>query len=64
MVSGLHGQDYTAGIRELGLDTLEERRHQADMCIVPKLLQGEADLSHKLWFELAGAGGCATMCYR
>ena len=31
MVSGLKGDNYEDRIKELGLPTLEERRHQADM---------------------------------
>jgi ribonuclease P/MRP protein subunit RPP40 len=31
MVSGLSGTNYKEKLKELGLTTLEERRHQADM---------------------------------
>jgi hypothetical protein len=31
MVSGLYGRVYEDRLRELGLMTMEERRHQADM---------------------------------
>jgi hypothetical protein len=31
MVSGLKGHSYEERLRELGLTTLEERRHQTDM---------------------------------
>jgi hypothetical protein len=31
-------------LQELGLPTLEERRHQADMCMEHKIMQGKGDL--------------------
>jgi len=39
MVSGLRSQDYDDRLLELGLTTLEERRHQADMAAVYKELK-------------------------
>jgi ribonuclease P/MRP protein subunit RPP40 len=40
MVSGLKGRTYEEKIEELGLTTLEERRHQADMAQVYKIVTG------------------------
>jgi hypothetical protein len=40
MVSGLQDGDYEGRLRELGMTTLEERRHQSDMFQVYKILQG------------------------
>ena len=53
MVSGLTGKDYEARLRELGLQTLEERRHQADMCTVHKIMHGQGGIHYRTWFEKA-----------
>ncbi len=44
--SGLSGNSYEEKLVELGLDTLEERRHQADMAMVHKILHGKGKLDH------------------
>ena len=41
MVSGLKAATYEARVKELGLQSLEERRHQADMCMMHKILRTE-----------------------
>jgi hypothetical protein len=41
MVLGLKGSDYDQKIQELGLTTLEERRHQSDMLQVYKIILPE-----------------------
>ena len=38
MVSGLRGQEYEDRLKELGLTTLEERSHQADMAMAYEIL--------------------------
>ena len=38
MVSDLSGREYEDRLAELGLTTLEERLHQADMAMVYKIL--------------------------
>ena len=53
MVSGLAGRDYEARLKELGLQTLEERRHQADMCTVHKLMHGVGGVDYGTWFDRA-----------
>jgi ribonuclease P/MRP protein subunit RPP40 len=40
MVSGLQGATYENRLKELGLATLEERRHQADMVQTYKIVTG------------------------
>ncbi len=40
MVSGLQAETYEEKLLEVGLDSLEERRHQADMLQVYKILHG------------------------
>ena len=41
MISGLRASEYEDRLKELGLTTLEERRHQADMAMVYKVLTGK-----------------------
>ena len=42
------------------MDTLEERRHQADMVMVHKIIHGKGHLVQKQWFDLAGDAARAT----
>ena len=60
MVSGLRSAVYEERLKELGLHTLEERRHQADMCMVHRVVHRDAGLEPATWFEGAGASGRAT----
>ena len=53
MVSGLVSQEYEARLMELSLLSLAERRHQADMCLMRKILHGIGGLHHQTWFERA-----------
>ena len=57
MVSGLKGESYEEKLKELGLPTLEERRHQADMLQTFKILRGIDRVDHKTWFQLAAETG-------
>ncbi len=60
MISGLKGGTYEEKIAELGLPTLEERRHQADMVQTFKIVKGVDRVQHDTWFQLANEGGRAT----
>ena len=60
MVSGLVSQDYEARLTELGLLSLEERRHQADMCLMHKIMNGIGGLHHEIWFERASDSARVT----
>ena len=42
------------------MTTLEERRHQADMAMVYKILHGKEDIDPTLLFTMAGTGERAT----
>ena len=42
MVSGPVGRDYESRLLELGMVTIEERRHQIDMVQIYKILHGKA----------------------
>ena len=42
MVSGLKGKTYNEKLTELGMSTLESRRHDQDMNLVYKLLSGDS----------------------
>ena len=43
-MSGLRGHKYEDRLKELGLTTLEERRHQADMAMAYKILTKKEDV--------------------
>jgi hypothetical protein len=62
MVSGLTGQNYKEEIAELGMLSLEERRHQMEMCLVHKIMHREGNLDPATWFERTEqtVGGHAT----
>ncbi len=60
MVYGLAGKTYEERSAELGLETLEGRRHQADMAMVHKIMHGKDQLDHSCWFEKAADGQRAT----
>ena len=60
MVSGLTATSYEERLRELGLSTLEERRHQADMLQTFKILQQKDRVNSESWFRMAGEEGRLT----
>jgi ribonuclease P/MRP protein subunit RPP40 len=60
MVSGLKSDQYSERLVELGMPTLEERRHQADMAMVHKLTNRRGGLYPAQWFEMAADGARAT----
>jgi hypothetical protein len=58
--SGLKSNIYEERLRELNMPTLLERRHQADMVMVHKILHEKGGLDHTTWFEKAENGPRAT----
>ena len=54
MVSGLGARTYEERLKELGLTTLVERRHQADMAMVHHIMHRQSGLEPETWFEMAG----------
>ena len=60
MVTGLVGKEYEERLKELGLQSLEERRHQADMCMMHKIMHGIGGLNHETWFEKASDSARVT----
>jgi hypothetical protein len=60
MVSGLSGTAYEEKLEELEMLTLKERRHQADMVQVYKILHGHDNVNKGQWFNLAGECGVST----
>ena len=54
MVSGLSSTEYEDRLRELNMTTLKERRHQADMHMVYKIVSGKDRVDRADWFEMAG----------
>ncbi len=55
MVSGLRARTYEARLEELGLTSLAERRHQADMAMVHRIVHEQSGLETATWFEMAAA---------
>jgi hypothetical protein len=53
MVSGLKSTEYEEKLKELGMTTLEERRHQIDMQQTHKILHGVDRVSKETWFTMA-----------
>jgi hypothetical protein len=60
LISGLKGKTYEEKLEELGLTTLEERRHQADMAMVYKILTRKDDVEPGIWFTPADEGARET----
>jgi hypothetical protein len=56
MISGLRSQQYGDKLSELGLCTLEERRHQLDMVQTFKILKGVDNVDKSTWFIPASEG--------
>jgi hypothetical protein len=51
MISGLKAKTYEEKLLELGLTTLEERRHQTDMAQVYKIITGKDMVNSEVWFQ-------------
>ena len=60
MISGLKAKEYEERLKELELTTLEERRHQADMAMVYKVLTGRDQVDHEEWFTRVGEAARAA----
>jgi hypothetical protein len=50
-VSGLKGATYEERLKEIGLTTPEERRHQADMLQAFKIIRGFDKVDSTTWFQ-------------
>ena len=59
-VSGLGSAEYEDRLNELRMTTLEERRHQADMQYMYKILTGREDVDRGEWFTMALEASRAT----
>jgi ribonuclease P/MRP protein subunit RPP40 len=53
MVLGLKGRTYEKRLEELKMTTLEERRHQADMLQVYKIITRKDNVDSACWFKMA-----------
>ncbi len=60
MVSGLSADKYEERFAELGMVSLEERRHRADMQQVHKILHGLDKVDKNTWFEMVSEGHRTT----
>ena len=56
MVSGLISNDYHERLAELGMETLEERRHRMDMAQVYKIVTGKDKVNSDTWFTMGREG--------
>ena len=56
MISGLASNDYHERLAELGMETLEERRHRMDMAQVYKIVTGKDKVNSGTWFTMARDG--------
>ena len=57
MISGLKSEDYEDRLKELGLTSLEERRHRADKALVHSVMHGHSDINVDDWFQKADSPG-------
>jgi ribonucleases P/MRP protein subunit RPP40 len=53
MISGLRGKTYLERCEEIGLQTLEQRRHLQDLSLVHKYMTGQGNLNYEHMFEKA-----------
>jgi hypothetical protein len=60
MVTGLAGRTYEERLKELGMVSLAERRHQLDMVQTYKILTGKDNVSRDNWFQMADSTGRVT----
>jgi hypothetical protein len=60
MVAGLRSCEYAERLKELGLTTLEERRHQADMLHMFKMCSNSHETEWAAWFRPPTAGAART----
>ena len=59
-MSGLKGPTFDEKLEELGMETLEERRHQKDKQQTYKILYTQDRVDRAAWFEMAAASGRVT----
>jgi hypothetical protein len=59
-ISGLKGTSYEEKLKELGLTTLAERRHQADIVQTFKILPGFDNVKSETWFQKVDTSGRLT----
>ena len=60
MISGLRSPEYEDRLAELGLTTLEERRHQADMAMTYRIVTQKDDVDAAEWFTMAAQAARVT----
>ncbi len=60
MVSGLDSRSYEARLKELGMLSLEERRHQTDMVQLYKIIHGYDSVDASHWFQHVNSNGIVT----
>jgi hypothetical protein len=60
MVSGLTGSTYKEKLQELGMDSLKDRRTEADLVMTYKVLHGLNMVDKNAWFTMAARAANVT----
>ena len=60
MISGLEGKTYEERCREIGLDSMERRKEDADMIQTFKIIAGEDKVERGTWFQLTAQNSQRT----
>jgi len=60
MIGGLQGATYRAKLKELGLQSLEERRIEADLILAYKVLNKKCNVNSANWFKKRDTGTVTT----
>jgi hypothetical protein len=53
MVNGMAGKTYEEKLAEIGLDSLSDRRTEADLVQIYKIIHGHSSVNKSYWFEMA-----------
>lgn len=59
-ISGLRSESYEEKCKELGITTLEERRHRGDMAMMYRIITEKDDVDPSIWFSQAADGARNT----
>ena len=51
MVSNFSSKSYEEKLKEVGMTTLEERRHRGDLIQMYKIMSGKENVDFRIWFE-------------
>lgn len=60
MIGGLKGSSYSEKLKELGLQSLQERRDEADLLLAYKVINKRCNVDSSKWFKMRETGPRAT----